>query len=210
MEQWKTIEAANRYEISDLGRVRSFCSGSARILSPFVQGSGYYQVRIFSSPGVPIRPLVHRLVAKAFIGNPDGLPQVNHKDGNKLNNSASNLEWVTASENLKHSYRSGIHKPSRKEPKGAIAALKEGAPVSHVARRFGMTITTARRLRNRVGASVWKHPNAITRDRAIMVLAHPGSVRECAADLGLSKSTVHEIRSKWRAGIDTLIEDLEG
>lgn len=198
MEQWKTIEAAPRYEISDRGQIRSFCSGSARILSPFVQGSGYYQICIFSSPGAPIRPLVHRLVAEAFIGNPHALPQVNHKDGNKLNNAVSNLEWVTASENLKHSYRSGFHKPSRKEPKGAIADLTEGAPVSHVARRYGMTVTTAQRLRNRIGADAWRHPNAVTRDRALRVLAHPGSVRECAKDLGLSKSTVHEIRSGGR------------
>ena len=198
MEQWKIIEAAPRYEISVLGKVRSFCSGSARILSPFVQGSGYHQICIFSSPGVPIRPLVHRLVAEAFIENPDELPQVNHKDGNKLNNAASNLEWVTASENLKHSYRSGIHKPSRKEPKGAVVALAEGVPVSHVARRFGMTVTTARRLRNRIGAAVWSHPNAITDDRALKVLAHSGSVRECAKDLGISKSAVHAIRSGAR------------
>lgn len=210
MKQWKKIEAATRYEISDSGQVRSFCSGSARTLSPFVQGSGYHQICIFSSPGVPIRPLVHRLVAEAFIRNPGDLPQVNHKDGNKLNNAVSNLEWVTASENLKHSYRSGIHKPTRKEPKGAIDDLIEGCPVSQVSRKFGMSATTARRLRDRIGASVWKHPNAITRDRALMVLAHPGSVRGCAADLGLSKSTVHEIRSKWRTEMDTLIEDLEG
>ena len=51
---------------------------------------------------------IHRFVANAFIPNPDRLPEVNHKDGNKMNNSASNLEWVTSSENSKHAHAMGL------------------------------------------------------------------------------------------------------
>lgn len=50
------------------------------------------------------------MVAKAFIPNPNNLPQVNHKDGNKLNNSISNLEWVTNSDNTQHGYNNGLYK----------------------------------------------------------------------------------------------------
>ena len=54
-----------------------------------------------------IRTSIHQLVAEVYIPNPESKPQVNHKDLNKLNNDVSNLEWVTASENMKHAYANG-------------------------------------------------------------------------------------------------------
>ena len=56
---------------------------------------------------------VHRVIAETFIPNPNNLPCVNHKDGNKLNNSADNLEWCTHSENTLHSYRTGLQTTNR-------------------------------------------------------------------------------------------------
>ena len=69
--------------------------------------SGYrsYSLR---KDGVQTQHLGHRLIAEAFIPNPENKPQVNHKDGNKTNNAVSNLEWVTISENAKHAYKSGL------------------------------------------------------------------------------------------------------
>ena len=57
--------------------------------------------------------LIHRCVALKYIPNPDDLPEVNHIDGDKLNNSIENLEWVSGSQNMKHAYRLGLH-PKRK------------------------------------------------------------------------------------------------
>lgn len=100
-ENWKKIDGT-RYSVSDLGRVRN--NNSGRILRQSKvgnKGNQYY--------GVELCPMgtqrVHRLVAKAFIPNPDNKPQVNHKDGDHFNNRVENLEWVTGSENCLHAYR---------------------------------------------------------------------------------------------------------
>ena len=75
-----------------------------RKVKPQPNGKGYLR---FSVGGKLM--FVHRLVATLYIPNPDNKPQVNHKDGNKLNNRADNLEWVTNQENRDHAVRTGLH-----------------------------------------------------------------------------------------------------
>lgn len=98
----------NRYLISNLGRVISFNSGSE--MAQYVHRNGYASVKL-SKNGVHKTHLIHRLVATAFVSNPDDLLEVNHKDGNKLNNRADNLEWVTRSQNMRHSIANGLYDP---------------------------------------------------------------------------------------------------
>lgn len=87
MEIWKPIKGREGYEVSNEGRVRSkWCE-----LKPFLNGRGYYRVNL----GAKDCRFVHRLVAEAFVKNPNGYPIVNHKDEVKTNNCASNLEWCT-------------------------------------------------------------------------------------------------------------------
>ena len=76
---------------------------------------GYLQVQLYKN-GIRSHKRVHRLVAEAFIPNPNNKPEVNHKDGNKHNNSVDNLEWVDKSENMKHAFRTGLckHNPNHK------------------------------------------------------------------------------------------------
>lgn len=83
------------YDITKDGEIINRHSG--RHVKPQKNGKGYYRVSIGGK-----LEFVHRLVATKYIPNPDNLPQVNHKDGNKLNNCVDNLEWVTNQQNRDH------------------------------------------------------------------------------------------------------------
>ena len=100
-EEWRNVKGyEGLYQVSNYGRVTSFYQ-PARILKPNPSRAGYLTVELFQQ-GRSKRILTHRLVAIAFIENPFNLPQVNHKDENKSNNHATNLEWCTASYNVRY------------------------------------------------------------------------------------------------------------
>lgn len=112
MEQWKDIEGyEGLYEVSNMGRVRN---NKGKILKP--QMRRMYLSHILYKDGIPHNWSVHRLVAKAFIPNPNNYEVVNHKDENKLNNEASNLEWCTTGYNCNYGTRNIqiSHKLSKK------------------------------------------------------------------------------------------------
>ena len=101
MEVWKDIEGYyGKYQVSSWGRVRNAETG--HVLNPYKNSKGYLKVGLSSGKRVMDKHRINRLVAKAFISNPMNLPQVNHKDGNKENNSITNLEWTTDEINKKH------------------------------------------------------------------------------------------------------------
>lgn len=90
------------YIITEQGEVINKRNG--RKVKPQPNGKGYLRVSIAGK-----LQFVHRLVAEQYVPNPENKPQVNHKDGNKLNNSAENLEWVTNMENRKHAVKNLLH-----------------------------------------------------------------------------------------------------
>lgn len=113
MEQWKPIEGTDgKYEVSNLGRVRTNGKRPG-LLTLTKQPKGYLYAMIQLSNGKQKNCRVHRLVANYFLPNPDGLPCINHIDGNKENNHVSNLEWCTYQDNMQHAVRTGLTHPHR-------------------------------------------------------------------------------------------------
>lgn len=103
-EIWKDIPGyENKYQVSNLGNVYSY--KHKRILKPYVVRKGYLRVDLFDKNFTRRHQKVHRLVATAFIPNPENKPQINHIDGNTGNNVVTNLEWCTNDENQKHAAR---------------------------------------------------------------------------------------------------------
>ena len=97
-EIWKDIEGyEGRYQVSNFGNVKSLNykhTGEEKIMQSCKDKIGYLHIKLFMN-GKPKMYKVHRLVAQAFIPNPNNYPQVNHKDENKTNNHVSNLEFCT-------------------------------------------------------------------------------------------------------------------
>lgn len=95
-----------KYEVTEDGRIFSNV-GKRKEMIGKITNCGYRMV-VLNVNGKKLYPLLHRLIAEAFIPNPNNLPEVNHKDGNKLNNSVDNLEWVTTKQNLIHARDKGL------------------------------------------------------------------------------------------------------
>lgn len=111
---WEVCKKNPKYKVNNIGQVL----GPRKLLKGFIHPKGYKHV--FLGNGDCSK--VHRLVAEAFIPNPDNKSEVNHKDGDKLNNSVDNLEWCTHSENMQHAVSMGLHKPpsGEKSPRAIL------------------------------------------------------------------------------------------
>lgn len=114
-EYLEDIENFSKYQISNFGRIKKLKDNTE--IRPSLTPDGYQSIKLVNDDGKRCTIRLNRLVAKIFIPNHDkDKIEVNHIDGNKLNNSVDNLEWVTPSENQKHAYKNNLRKPiSRKQ-----------------------------------------------------------------------------------------------
>ena len=117
IELWKDIPLYENYQVSSLGNVKSLKFGKEKMMKQSISNNGYCQVHLCKE-GKSKTYLVHRLVAQAFLDNSDNLPQVNHKDENKQNNTIENLEYCTAKYNI--NYGDSLKKRIRTNVKNGI------------------------------------------------------------------------------------------
>lgn len=104
----------NKYRVYENGDIYG---SSGKKLSPYKDKKWGYNIICTHYNGKQMLEKVHRIVAILFIPNPENKPQVNHINGNKDNNCKENLEWVTCSENIKHSYANGLSEKTRESAK---------------------------------------------------------------------------------------------
>jgi hypothetical protein len=156
--KWLPIKGyEKRYEVSDLGDVRSTKWTTPRKLHPFADAAGYLRVNLYSGTKSSMKMhFIHDLVAEAFIEpKPPGLT-VNHKDGVKTNNSVSNLEYLSLSDNLRHAHRTGLIN-NRGESNGQAkltepdvymicSGLWSGQTVGDTAQSYAVSVSTVCRI----------------------------------------------------------------
>jgi hypothetical protein len=170
-EKWKEIPGFNAmYEVSTAGRVRSWkrpgawdMSITPTMMKGTVERCGYSRIKLRNNEIIK-RFFRHRLVAEAFIPNPKNKPEINHIDGNKLNNHVVNLEWCTCKENAIHAYETGLsprgsEKPNAKLTEGDVKKIKylilnTDKMQEEIAEIFGVCQTAISRIKL---GKTWKH-----------------------------------------------------
>ena len=158
-EEWRPVAGFPHYEVSNLSRLRSYWGrGPAGvktvpvIVSGWLMTIGYQQVSLTRMDGSKEKKLLHRIIAEAWIPNPDGLPQINHKDGCKTNNALSNLEWVTRKENMQHGWDMRLNNGARHFTDGQvheIDTLLATERIYLIAQRYGVHPATIHDIRKR-------------------------------------------------------------
>ena len=161
-ESWKWIRGYEGiYKISNYGRIKSFPRNGTikkvKILRPGFNKFGYLIITLSKNDKCKYFR-IHRLVAEAFIQNPENKPEVNHKDGNKFNNYYENLEWTTSTENQKHAYNTGLRNPEPYRPNSKLTKEQvrwirehyipydEEYGAAALARKFDMNVNNMRKV----------------------------------------------------------------
>lgn len=173
-EIWKPVPGFEKlYLVSNTGRIKANAKAVStsrngtiyvaqrkeRELSFTIDRYGYYKVVLQENKRKKFTT-VHRVVGAAFISNPQNLPQINHKDGNKLNNNVDNLEWCTSQQNVVHAYKTGLSKNVQKGENHHLTNLtndlvikirqemKEGKRNKDIEKEYNLSRSAVSRIRN--------------------------------------------------------------
>lgn len=207
-EEWRAIADWPAYEISNLGRIRRKTpyrsTYAGRILRPYLS-KGYYAIRVSTNGKYKAR-VIHALVAEAFIGpRPEGAI-INHKDTNKTNNCADNLEYTTWAGNTRHAYENGLIVPPNawRDDSEKVQRANEKRKASRRAdasrgARNGAYTHPERRPRGEHHGMAKYSPEQI--DQVRVLLAQGIKHREIARRTGVQEGTISNIRrgKQWRA-----------
>lgn len=215
--EWKDIEGyEGRFKVNELGQIKSLSrqvkrrSGTFHTTKEVIKS---YRINSFGYVGVLLsinkvykHYSVHRIVAKAFIPNPENKPCVNHKDGNKLNNHVSNLEWVTYSENHKHAFRTGLmcqkgerHASNKLKNKEVLFIFNSNKSNSLLASKFKVCIATVSSIKS---GNTWSHVTGkvyerkkLTESAVIDIFTSTDDWKAIQAKYGVRASATRGIRS---------------
>ena len=195
MEIWKDIDGYNgKYQISNEGNVRSFSKWSnGRILKGGKTNGNPHPYRFIALVGSGRNDIkhkyIHRLVAEAFVSNPLNLPEVNHKNGNTLDNRVENLEWCTHYQNMRHASESGVLSKGQDSWKGSMNPrskavlqftkngefVREWGSVNQIMRETGIPASTIFRCCNpekyphekTAHGYIWRYKNGKTNNKEV-------------------------------------------
>lgn len=214
-EVWKDIIGwEGKYQVSNHGRIKGLkmlvffgVNNSAkrilpeRILKLLINGSKYYYVTLFSE-GIKKKKYVHRMVAIHFIPNPNRLPEVNHKDGNKLNNHVNNLEWCTSVDNTIHAIKIGLvsigeeRTQAKLTNKDALEIYYSNENYADLSARFKISPSNIEKIKS--GHS-WSH---IT--KAVNIPAKQHLSKNVVIGIFLSKESYSKISKKFSVSITAI------
>ena len=140
-EYWCDVKSFPNYEVSNLGNIRNRKTNKA--LKPYLTNRGYLTVG-FWMDGKKKRVSIHRLVAQAFLQNPDNLTEVNHINGCKTDNNLNNLEWISGSANIFHAYQTGLRnaKLTSSDKEKILQLLQQGLTHRAIGKMFNVSHST--------------------------------------------------------------------
>lgn len=218
-EVWKDVSGyEGYYRVSNLGRVESLVGWNGqkyikrkRIVDGWIQKTSKnssYKRRVVSLAKDGDRKVVkiHRLVAEHFIPKNGERPNINHKDGNPLNNRADNLEWCTQKENMVHAINTGLVSVGAYEnEKEVVKMYKNGASIRRISAKFASNCRTVKKVLKRNGLEVknpghYQNKYHIDREALIKEFEKGNKNTDIAVKFGTNRHLIGTYKHKWKKG----------